>query len=621
MNYLDHSSRLRKIEDTVRSILRTINFKLISLTLVLPFALAGILKSQEFIPEVRPVERPEPSRTYKAPENKAPESAHREWSSPADRLRPGTERLFPNDVWDSPKDILGHPIRSFDSPRPDPLRDIFQHHDNTSSDILRHNLNISESLISSEAKNWAAAGADEKGLVWYIARKDLTISSTVLDRFWLDKYVEATSIYPFRTEWILDITGVFSPDNKNAYTYHPTHGPWQLPGLTPRVGRDLEPNYPFPKPNIIDISNDPYEGSARLSPFFAVNSRFLLDTSQNWLQSDDLDNDTKHKFNEILGNNNSTTNQPQRLPSWLRLSSPYHVLTVARLSDGTEMITLYDDTTRPVRGVRYTFTKANESKQSLKLLDQLRDAKRIYIYGPMPRRVNVSDIGGASRVQVIRRTTVGHRSLSEINVRLNQIAALRNLRRDKIKIVNGLPADVPSAKRLGIWSGSPSEWIAEHTRVEHEISQLDLASVKTYDGFIRELTSGNDNLLVFVAHSTGLKVFIGGRAISLTELQKLHSRPKDHDRPPRIAVLLSCDAGTEKPANRWWFSKREIPNLAEILISHNFADQVIAPNKRIKMDETLDVIKQVLSGDGSWPLPNGWLNYADEDIHFTKGNS
>jgi hypothetical protein len=442
--------------------------------------------------------------------------------------------------------------------------------------ILLNNGKVLEHLNTPSAKEWSVAVADSDNETWYIAQKQDSVPGTVPASSSF-----ATKSAPPSAKWVLDSAGALSGWSR-VWTDNVTS--LKTPALSKQLGSAFISDSHAPRPyspNVIDISSDSYTGSNDLKSFFEINNRFLLDAGRASDINHILQNVDSEIRQALAGNDLQRLFSENDLKQFSRKAlTHYCVLTVAKLSDGSEMLTLYDITKQPVHGTRYTLS----SKSSARASDLRRhlarlSPNRLYIYGPMPTRIDVRSFARADKVEVVRRTKWVQRNLQNVEAKLNQLSP-GTATTQEITVVNGLPADEKSASKMGFLSGSPADWIAAHDPVESEIGKRSLASAGTYEDLVRELTTGNQNLVIFVAHATGLKVFVGGRAISLPELQKLPVRPKESGRSPRIALLLSCDAGSENTSRSWLFLKRDIPNFAEIFISHNYVDRVIAPEKK-----------------------------------------
>jgi hypothetical protein len=72
--------------------------------------------------------------------------------------------------------------------------------------------------------------------------------------------------------------------------------------------------------------------------------------------------------------------------------------------------------------------------------------------------------------------------------------------------------------------------------------------ITTKREFFQELAQGESDLLILVAHSTGSQLYLNGKKTSIKELQELPARTHRAARP-RLAILVSCDAGKPETEN------------------------------------------------------------------------
>jgi len=287
----------------------------------------------------------------------------------------------------------------------------------------------------------------------------------------------------------------------------------------------------------------------------------------------------------------------------------YYVLTSGRLENGIEVLTLFDGGSGMIHGMRFRISSPNDPKiAALRNELRTRPRRRIFLYGPMPRFVDLEKLAsGKKPLDLIRRSRWRPRNLEKLNRTLNSISSI-TFTAENTKTINALPADEATAKQLGAWAGTPEGWVKAHDDIDQVLQEQIPSAVSEHEDFVRELTSGNSNLMVFVAHADRLRVFIGGKAIPFDELRKLPARKDEH--APRLAVLISCNAGSEGKKRDWLFRNKDVPGFAEILLSHNYVDMVIAPDKEITAEEAKETLQLFFANPQNTLLPAKWRRWA-----------
>jgi hypothetical protein len=359
--------------------------------------------------------------------------------------------------------------------------------------------------------------------------------------------------------------------------------------------------------NIIRMESTEDPGNSNLRRFFQVNNRFLQDVDFS-----------KAPGSEALGHRGTLSSiQTERFPRLQRSNAI--VITGAGLGDGKEILTVFDLSeaaqTGALRGDMYTVDPAKKGRSIDELLIRRlanNGPKRVYYYGDDLEQIDVSAICDRLEHEMLRRSPDVPRDLIRTENRLSQLAN-RNFQLDQLAIVDGLPQDREAAEAMGLFAGDWRDWSDFNTRVQQRLQGHAIRHVTGQDEFFHELQHGESDMLILIAHSTGKQLYLNGRKISFKKLQDLHPRETASARP-RVAVLITCDAGKTKNVSlhQWWLELLRGPvwPLAQILIDKGFVDKVIAPDHKIRAEESLTVLQRALDGARPRSIFRNWVNWA-----------
>lgn len=212
---------------------------------------------------------------------------------------------------------------------------------------------------------------------------------------------------------------------------------------------------------------------------------------------------------------------------------------------------------------------------------------------------------------ILRSPHVPH-DLVDTEHRLQQIAE-RPFEEEHLTVFDGLPQSAAAVEAMGLLAGSPEDWLDFQKNVDESLQGRAAHHVTTPEEFVQELSQGQSDLLILIAHSTGSQLYLNGQKTSIKELQALPPRAKKSLRP-RLAVLISCDAGKpggERSASlvsRLWGKKHS--SLAQILIEKRFVDKVLAPDHKIDAEESLTVLRHALEGSRTQSIFKDWVPWA-----------
>jgi len=356
---------------------------------------------------------------------------------------------------------------------------------------------------------------------------------------------------------------------------------------------------------INELKLDSKIGNADLTPFVEVNNRLSADFTNTRSLVDiqaPTGADIQASILETYRNQLSETLKATMKPT-LAMSS-------AKLADGSYMVSLFDIRRAAFEGrlVGQVYTIPAVGGTRLKelaaaLQEKLAHGSHLYVYGDVPQSLALSSVVSRRSAKVVRRSKWTQHNILGLEERLQQLSSTPIDAKSTV-IVNALPATKEDTASFGPLAGNSETWIDFHQRVSDLIDTTATSSVEP-DKLFSELNDGQKNVVFIVAHSTGLKLFLGSRAISIADLRKLDARA-DKSAPPRMAVLLICNAGEEKTPPRWSFFHKDLPNLADTLLSKRFFDVVIAPDHPIQADETVDILQRLSSGGTNAELPAGW---------------
>jgi hypothetical protein len=240
--------------------------------------------------------------------------------------------------------------------------------------------------------------------------------------------------------------------------------------------------------------------------------------------------------------------------------------------------------------------------------------ERLYVAGDALTFVNLDELARAEDIELVHRDLTHRRSMMATEQRLQDLHG-RTLSPKHLALLNGIPSTPEAVEVLGPFAGDAEQWLHFRSKVEIATQHVKSKSIETKEEFFHELRTGQQDVLILVAHADGTTVFLNGEAVPLAEIERLPSRSNLSKRP-RLAVLLSCYAGAEArtiPAwRRWIFSQKQTASLGDILVRKGFVDRVIAPNRTIRPQETISILRALLNGTptNAKNFREGWVNWA-----------
>lgn len=238
---------------------------------------------------------------------------------------------------------------------------------------------------------------------------------------------------------------------------------------------------------------------------------------------------------------------------------------------------------------------------------------RVYYEGDPLDTVDLEAVCDKFGHELIHRSPQAPRDFADTDRRVRVIAD-RPFEEEELTVVDGLPQDAAAVHAMGLLAGRPEDWLDFHREVRASLRGRAAHHITTQEAFFRELSEGQRDLLILVAHSTGSQLYLNGRKTSINELQALPARTEKPPRP-RLAVLIACDAGKVGNADplarlQALGVRQELSPLAKILIDKGFVDKVLAPNHKIDAAESLTVLRRALEGGRTKSIFSDWVSWA-----------
>jgi hypothetical protein len=361
----------------------------------------------------------------------------------------------------------------------------------------------------------------------------------------------------------------------------------------------------------IEIPHGERLSGENLSHFYEVNNRFLRDVPIS-----------THSLRE-RAERSDLANSNALIVTGARLANGREVLTIYSLADlaktGFPHGEVYTDLHTEAAFVPVLTGKESKAKMTKEsgLEPVLRkelsgfEPGRVYYYGDTLETVNLDALCRFHGKEMVLRSPEVENDILETEARLQAIEN-RALSTEKLTIVDGLPQDREAVQSMGFMVGDPADWLDFHDKVNRLFRVRQVQTVTTKEDFVRTLREDDSDVIVLVAHSTGTQLYLNGKKTSLKELEALPPRPQRSERP-RVAFLVSCDAGKPQEGSRSWLSQlfdQDLPPLAQILIEKKFVDKVIAPDHKIRAEESLTVLQRALEGARTHSVFDGWRTWG-----------
>jgi len=301
-------------------------------------------------------------------------------------------------------------------------------------------------------------------------------------------------------------------------------------------------------------------------------------------------------------------------------------ITVAKNS-GTTLLTLYDQplisSTEKLVGQLHAFEN-NVTEHTQLLSDKfnaLGKGGNVILYGDELDAVDIDILASKSGVNLIRRSSVVQKNLVETSTRLAALAD-QKLTPNRTVFLNAVPKTKSDLRKMSFPTSAEKEWSDFHDNVERAMATKFGSRLSSKRNFIKELSTGNSDIVMIVAHNDGKTFYLNGDRVTFDEIAVLPNRRPPSNKP-RLAILVSCSAGklSNDNGNRFLAAfRRNDKGFGELLVEKGFVDQVIAPSHEIEAKETVSFLQSLqkeatirsLIGDG---FP-GWLKLATS--HWNK---
>ncbi len=197
----------------------------------------------------------------------------------------------------------------------------------------------------------------------------------------------------------------------------------------------------------------------------------------------------------------------------------------------------------------------------------------------------------AGNSDLVRRSLTTTKGFGFTDSRLNALAA-RSLSPDETVLVQGTPSNANELAAMGFPELGVERWKLLRDKLDERLSGAYSRRIESKDDLVSEITKGESDVLFVIAHSDRRSFFINGQQVTLAELEQMPDRQPPSTRP-RVAVLISCFAGTMTQGRRTLF-RRERQSLSELLINKGFFDEVFAADREIEGDESVALVESMV---------------------------
>lgn len=254
-------------------------------------------------------------------------------------------------------------------------------------------------------------------------------------------------------------------------------------------------------------------------------------------------------------------------------------------------------------------------RTALKKARDIFGTRQVMWYGNEVRKVDVYRIADETGVELLRRSPAVDTEIYPF-VSYNHPLQSELFVPENASVFNCVPATPDELKLGSISTAKVEDWMNFKNAIDAQVQGKFRNKTATAAEFKQELIHGNSDVLLLVAHSDGMSVFVGNQRISLAEMQSWEARQLKSGRP-RIAILLSCMAGKMEQVKYDWFVFRtQRETLMEVLLKKKYFDFILAPDHEIDPNETKIILDEILKGQsvrGLRTLFKGWIGYVFTD--------
>ncbi|WP_343670487.1 hypothetical protein [Chitinophaga sp.] len=200
---------------------------------------------------------------------------------------------------------------------------------------------------------------------------------------------------------------------------------------------------------------------------------------------------------------------------------------------------------------------------------------------------DVTALADKNKVHTLRRSPYVNKPLSNAitsdGISFNSEQAL---------VCNGLPTNKDELAKTGFTLLGLDGWIKYYNEVNEKVKGHFKEAIRSKDDFKNILINGAENVLLVVAHSDGMKMFIGGETVSIDEIKSWPQRTTSSNEE-RVIVLLVCEASNENLKTGLLFKQR-VASFSELLLNQGYADRIIAPEHEIPDTEALSILQGLI---------------------------
>jgi len=162
-------------------------------------------------------------------------------------------------------------------------------------------------------------------------------------------------------------------------------------------------------------------------------------------------------------------------------------------------------------------------REHVEALIKRHHGERVYVAGDVLKLVDLDEMARTEEIELDHRNLAHHRVLMETDRRLQDLHN-RILDPKTIAVFNGLPSTPEAVDVLGPFAGDAAHWLQFRTNVEDATANATRAPLTTKDALFAELSSGQEDVLILVAHASGMTLYLNSETVSLAEIEALPTR-------------------------------------------------------------------------------------------------
>lgn len=234
--------------------------------------------------------------------------------------------------------------------------------------------------------------------------------------------------------------------------------------------------------------------------------------------------------------------------------------------------------------------------------------KNICWYGSETNKVDIYSIAERYGFEVFRRSTYVDTELPTFISNSDPIQS-QIFEPTTSVAFNCVPTTREDLINAGFSPDNSTAWNLLKSNLNESIQNKFINKPSTGVEFKNEIINGTSDVLLMVAHSDRISIYLGNEKIEISEIKTWEERQVKNGKP-RIAILLSCYAGEiEQVKTNWFFFQAQRESLTEVLLKKKYFDYIISPNHQVSGDESLQIINEILKSPSIKNLRNlfaGW---------------